>query len=81
MTVNRMTSVLLKQAHLVWIVSIYNIGIGFFIVGHFGRARLGGCLGRTFLYSRAGSWGVGLVAQASSAGGKLLVYEWRRRRL
>ncbi len=33
MKVSRMTSVLLIQAHLVWIVSIYNIGIGFFIAG------------------------------------------------
>ncbi len=28
-----MNSILLKQTHLVWIFSIYNIGIGFFITG------------------------------------------------
>lgn len=29
----KMKDILLKQTHLVWIVSIYNIGIGFFISG------------------------------------------------
>ena len=29
------------------------------ILSDFGRTRLGGCLGRSFLYTRAGSLGVG----------------------